>query len=628
MSFSFELFIIIVIVCILVVLQINLIKNGKEKIKLLQNIFELENDYAKLSRKSKELYITKDIYVPKRLLKKLAWEEIKQHIENYSHNSDDVKVEKIFDRKEYGRREEEIFDLEKRLKEESDSEKFEKIQDSLIRAKEAFLKDKADGKFETIKRTIICKKEDKEKIEIILINNTNPVAEEIEQSINTYLLRNKGAVSDFNLIKDIVERNCDAVATEIESITPMPLYLGLAGTMSGIVVGLGIIGLTAGFKNIQNVVDSLMSEVALAMIASLLGVLSTTYLSWKSRACHSVVEADKNKFYTWIQTELLPVLSSNTVSTLTLLERNLSKFNESFGNTIVRLDEKLSKVGETYGQQLEILRRIEELDVTKMANANVTILKALDSSSGNIQNFARYMDSTISYLSEVRKLTNELDSYLARTASLETIADFYKKQMNEIASRQDAIKTTVISVDDTMQKALANLEEHTEKGLIGLKQTYVKQQDEMEKIAQQQGSMLNVKLEKLDAVIAFIDKLHPLLGQISKMETAINNAANRAESSARSEIYAINNLAEAIRKNRPTSYSPSRQSLGDSTRGEYVERTKKKGFFSGITTLLKRKKHEEEPLIGTEKVEKPVRPIVNQSKGQWYEQGRNKRVDK
>lgn len=64
-------------------------------------------------------------------------------------------------------------------------------------------------------------------IQVIIINNENEVAKEIENSINTYLIKNKGAVSDFNLIKDIVERNCDAVESEIESVTPLPLYLGL-----------------------------------------------------------------------------------------------------------------------------------------------------------------------------------------------------------------------------------------------------------------------------------------------------------------------------------------------------------------------------------------------------------------
>lgn len=625
---SFELILIIAIVCVLIYFQVRLIKNGKEKINLLQSIFNTGSFFSKSDKSSKELYKTKEVFIPKHHLKKLSWEEIKQNLTDFSYDNDDVKIEKIPNTKEYSRRKKRISDLEQLLKVTTDSEEFERTRMVLNAEMESFVRDEASGKFETTKRTIICKKEDKEKIEIVLINNTNPVAEEIEKSINTYLLRNKGAVSDFNLIKDIVERNSDAVATEIESVTPMPLYLGLAGTMSGIVLGLGLIGLTTGFNNIQNVVDSLMSEVALAMIVSLLGVLSTTYLSWKSRTCNSIIESDKNKFYTWVQTELLPVLSSNTVSTLTLLERNLSKFNDSFGATIVKLDEKLSKVGETYGQQLEILRRIEKLDVSKVATANVKILKALDSSSGNIENFAKYMDNSTTYLSEVRKLTDELDGYLARTGSLETIADFYKKQMNEIALRQDAIKTTVISVDDTMQKALANLEEHTEKGLTGLKQTYIKQQDEMEKIAQQQGGLLTEKLAKIDVVIAFIEKLQPLLVQISKMEMAINNAAYRADSAAKSEINAINNLAEAIKKNRTASYNSSRNGSGVTTRDETYDYPKKKGLFSGFTSFFKRNKKSEEIIIDTSKKVNNTSPSPDSSKGQWYEQGRNKRINK
>ena len=619
---SFELILIIAIVCVLVYFQYTLVKNGNEKIKILQSIFNPGNDYSKPLSTKEGLYITKDIYIPKKLLKKLTWEKVKEELDKYKYNSDDVKEEKIINQKEIDRRQKTISSLQHELDTCFDSTEVCRIKRALDDAKKDFVRDEANGKFETIKRTVTCKKEDKEKIEIILLNNTNPVAEEIEKSINTYLLRNKGAVSDFNLIKDIVERNSDAVATEIESVTPMPLYLGLAGTMSGIVVGLGIIGITTGFNDIQNVVDSLMSEVALAMVVSLLGVLSTTFISWKSRSCNAIIEADKNKFYTWIQTELLPVLSSNTVSTLTLLERNLSKFNESFGSTIIKLDEKLSKVGDTYGQQLEILRRIEQLDVTKMATANVKILKALDSSSSNIENFARYMDNTTSYLAEVRRLTDELDSYLARTGSLETIADFYKKQMNEISSRQDAIKTTVISVDDTMQKALANLEEHTEQGLTGLKQTYVKQQDEMEKIAQQQGGMLNEKLAKLDTAIDFISKIQPLVEKISRMENAINNAANKADLAARSEINAINNLAEAIKKNRAIPTSENTRGASGASRSDSTDAPK--GFVAKIGGYFKRKKKVEL----TDIPESSTPSVPSQNKGQWYEQGKHQRINK
>ena len=462
-----------------------------------------------------------------------------------------------------------------------------------------------------------------EEIQVVIINNENEVAKEIEKSINTYLIKNKGAVSDFNLIKDIVERNCEAVEAEIESVTPMPLYLGLVGTMLGIIVGLGAIGLTTGFGDIQQVVDSLMSEVACAMVASLVGVLTTTFISWKSRKCNVIIEANKNKFYTWIQTELLPVLSSNTVSTLTLLERNLTKFNASFGNTIVKLDEKLSKVGETYGQQLEILRRIEKLDMSQMATANVKILKALDSSSKNLEDFAQYMDNSTKYLSEVRKLTKQLDSHLKETESLEIIADFYKKQMNEIALRQDAIKSSVVSVDDTLQKALASLQTNTEQGLLGLKQTYVKQQNEMEKLALQQGTALTDKLAKLDLVVELVHEMQSMPKQLGRMEKTLNNAVKQSDNAAKAEINAINNLAEAIRKNRISNASSKTTS---SIINESVsESTVRGGILSKISNVFKRKKKNATTTV--EKFLSAKNPDSN-SKGQWYEQGKQKRITK
>lgn len=586
------LYIIIVVVIILVVTQLRLVLDGNSKIKLLHTVFESDGTNKKIFKSSDQSkkFVIQDIYIPKRALKILSWEEVKNKIALYKYYNDDIKEEKTPNYREIINRKKIITDLENQLNKEMNSVEASRLKRELQAAKIAYAADEKLGKFETIKQTIICKREDKEKIQIILFNNSNPVAADIERSINTYLLRNKGAVSDFNLIKDIVERNCDAIATEIESVTPMPLYLGLAGTMLGIIIGLGVVGINNGFGDIQSFVNSLMSEVALAMIASLMGVLSTTLISWKSRKCNVRIESDKNYFYTWIQTELLPVLSSSTVSTLTLLERNLTKFNQSFGETIVRLDDKLSKVGETYGQQLEILRRIEKLDVTKMATANVKILHALDSSSGNLESFAMFMQNSTTYLSEVRKLTNQLDSYLARTGSLETIADFYKKQMNEIISRQDAIKSSVVNVDDVVQKALADLEEHTEQGLMGLKQTYVKLQDEMERIAQQQGGVLNDKLAKLDAIITFIEKMQPLVVQISKMENAINNAANRAESASRSEITAINNLAEVLKKGKLVSSSNSRSHSGqkDVTVGTFE--SSGRGIISRIIGVFKRKK--------------------------------------
>ncbi len=56
--------------------------------------------------------------------------------------------------------------------------------------------------------------------------------------MNIYLIRNRGSISDFNLINDIVELHTDSLVKDINIALPLPLYLGLMGTMLGIIIGL------------------------------------------------------------------------------------------------------------------------------------------------------------------------------------------------------------------------------------------------------------------------------------------------------------------------------------------------------------------------------------------------------
>lgn len=116
---------------------------------------------------------------------------------------------------------------------------------------------------------------------------THPLLIQIVNAINSYLLKNKGAVSDFLLIKDIVERYCNTEREQIETQLPMPLYMGLMGTMLGIIIGIGYIAIVSGFSafinNPSDSIGALMGGVAIAMIASLIGIVLTTYGSWCSK---------------------------------------------------------------------------------------------------------------------------------------------------------------------------------------------------------------------------------------------------------------------------------------------------------------------------------------------------------
>lgn len=366
----------------------------------------------------------------------------------------------------------------------------------------------------------------------------------IEASINTYLRKNKGAVSDFNLIKDIVERNCDTLENEISAQTPLPLYLGLMGTVAGIVLGLFTIG---DFSQIDKVIGTLMQDVAVAMIASFMGICFTTLTLWKSKECKSIVEANKNAFYTWIQTNLLPVLSQSAVSAITLLQQNLTRFNQSFTHTVERLEEKMEGIGESYEWQIEILNKIQAIDINKMATANVKILSALNSSTGNLQEFTKYMGEVTDYLNAVRDLNDKLDLQLERTNTLQVVSDFYRSQMKEIGLRQDAIKAAVVGVDDVMKSTLADLQANSEKGLKSMQETFVNQMMAMQDMITTQTEALTKQMNVVPHIVAKLE-------DVSKIPAALTTLTNRMEESNKT---LIRNLTQAFSRSSATPVSPS-----------------------------------------------------------------------
>jgi hypothetical protein len=196
-------------------------------------------------------------------------------------------------------------------------------------------------------------------------NVSNQLIIKVVDTINSYLLRNKGAVSDFNLIKDIVERNCDAVDEEINQQLPVPIYLGLMGTVLGIILGLWSINFDP--QNFMASVTDLVESVKWAMGCSFMGLLLTTILSaWFYRGAKAKLEEQKNELYTFIQIELLPQLSQDANSTILTMQSHLEKFNEgvhdfaevdyNLRGSVERMD---LAVRDLAGAMREINRRME-----------------------------------------------------------------------------------------------------------------------------------------------------------------------------------------------------------------------------------------------------------------------------
>jgi len=376
----------------------------------------------------------------------------------------------------------------------------------------------------------------------VQIDTQNPTLIEIRNALNTYLQKNKGAASDFYLMKDVVERYCDADEEEISIQQPIPLYLGLMGTMVGIIIGIGFIAISGGLSNdaLMENITSLMTCVAIAMAASLIGILCTTLISWEAKNATTQVEANKNRFYSWLQTELLPVLSGNAVNALYLLQQNLMTFNQTFRTNIEGLDEALSKVADSSREQVELISLIKDIDIKRVAQANVSVLKELKDCTGEIAVFNKYLHNVSNYLEAVNGLNNNLNEHLSRTAAIEKMGAFFEREITQVTEREQYINEVVAKVDNTLRKTFEQLQESTKENVTllrnnsitefnALQKHYAEQEEEFTKMLKKQQeefiSHFSETTEFMKEIrnIADIKTIMVQLLECTKNQTAIIN---------------------------------------------------------------------------------------------------------
>lgn len=229
-------------------------------------------------------------------------------------------------------------------------------------------------------------------------DENSEVFEEITSDINSYIMNCKNSSPDFHLMKDIVERQCDRYEEEAEAIIPFPLYCGLAGTIFGIIFGLGGIGLSeGGFSGFVNnpgaSIGALLSGIAFAMIVSFLGLLFTTLLSIKHKNVKAEVDTQKNKFYNWLQYSVMPNMAGDLPSAVNQLREYLGSFNYQLDHNVKKMSGVFGDATKAFEQQKDILNAIQQMDVAKMAHYNMKVLERFEESINHVDQFNKVFDT-------------------------------------------------------------------------------------------------------------------------------------------------------------------------------------------------------------------------------------------
>ena len=327
-----------------------------------------------------------------------------------------------------------------------------------------------------------------------------PIQEAVD-NINTYIENNWGGSVNFSIVENIIERESTARDEEIQHLIPTPLYMGLAATMIGIILGLfsmGKIG-NEGEKTVKsqgetviavdssevltnaadyneimenqsndvfiasdgktrdslsslNEIDSLIDGVKIAMIASLFGLFWTTLLStWIYKKTKTYVNFCKNSILNFLQSELLLPTEDNT---LTGIRDCIDNFSRTVGHSITELSALAEKndgiarvIQDSTVKQELILREIQEFKPAKVTKVLSDLFARVDANMEAYREFSQY-------LGMMGEITANMAAFSERTHNIEEIANELKNNLSESRSLFHFLSEHMRGVENIGQQSL------------------------------------------------------------------------------------------------------------------------------------------------------------------------------
>lgn len=355
--------------------------------------------------------------------------------------------------------------------------------------------------------------DDESEFRMITSDSLNEINIRIRNSINNYLINNRGASINYSIIKDIIDREVDAKDEEVNQSIPIPLYLGLAATIIGIIFGLFAMpslaeNATGGGSDLAGI-DLLINGVKVAMFASLSGLVWTIILTSfiYNRASKKILQ-DKNKQLNYLQENLLPEIIKNEDVGVVGLKNSINKFSRQANSIIENINSAVKHSESNIIAQQDTLDRIEKLNITKVSKVNLELFDKLDKSVGALENFTQF-------ISELSVISDKLYEFSNNTQDVQEIASsikvnlheskeltsFLTKHLNKMEEMGDVAMYSFDLSEKKFKDAVDNLIDSTSKNVESVKSA----SDNFEASIGKTFNELSVQLEKVST--EYIDRL-------------------------------------------------------------------------------------------------------------------------
>lgn len=255
---------------------------------------------------------------------------------------------------------------------------------------------------------------------------------ELISEINHYVVKTKGT-TDFAVIQNKVERRLNMRYDQSTAKLSFPTYLGLMGTFLG--VFMGIFMFVLGFDGVAGITDqsitNLLIGVLVSMSTSFVGLLLTTVNNAYAAEARKKIEEDKNEFYDFMQTELMPNLDVSMVLAITKLHETVDRFEPAFNRVITNFQQTFDRCTAAFGSSFE-------RNVTAVAAAVDTMGRNMNKINENIQLQERLL-STLKSGEIVRGMDKYIEAANNFVGITQSLNKFEEARRMMLAAAQEAI---------------------------------------------------------------------------------------------------------------------------------------------------------------------------------------------
>lgn len=321
----------------------------------------------------------------------------------------------------------------------------------------------------------ISEESDTVQITYLHYSENNQVLSKITKYINVYLIKNKGAAIDFHIIKDIIDKHTEAIEKQIDNWVPAPLYLGLAATMLGIIIGLWSVNFddsASGLSEIQNVIQPVIDGVKWAMSASVLGLALTTLFSvWIYKSAQAETDEEKAEFLSKLQSELMPKMAKGKLPEVSILSNKLDDFGRNTNKSVNSLDRIVQKIAESVNKEKELITDLKEIDIKKVSSANLQLFKQLGPMLDSFNAFPKYYSNLNKSLKTTSNLVSNLEKFVTTTDNINIVLEniktnietstaavtFFNEHISSFSKYGVAVNEAVADADRRMSEAINEL---------------------------------------------------------------------------------------------------------------------------------------------------------------------------